>query len=131
MRANDIRSCGRNGDITGALKVFERLDPHIADSTLVLNSTIDACVSCKDLEKAVKVFNRAKRRGLADTITYNTMIKGHLFSGQESSAKQLLMELRQEGLAATRPSYHGLLNARVNAGDTRGAWKLIADMQLA
>lgn len=131
MRANDIRSCGRNGDITGALKVFERLDPHIADSTLVLNSTIDACVSCRDLDKAMEIFNRAKLRGLADTITYNTMIKGYIASGQEGAAKQLLEELSQKGLAATRPSYHGLLNSRINAGDYRGAWKLIADMQLA
>jgi pentatricopeptide repeat protein len=131
MRANDIRSCGRNGDLAGALKVFERLDQQTADHTLVMNSMVDACVACKDIEKALGYFTKARNNNLADTVTYNTMIKGYLADGQESAAKQVLAELSQKGLDTTRPSYHGLLNARINAGDSRGAWKLVADMQLS
>ena len=52
MRANDIRSCGRNGNLSGALKVFEKLGSH-ADTTLVLNSMLDACVECRDISKTV------------------------------------------------------------------------------
>lgn len=131
MRANDIRSCGRNRDLDGALKVFERLNQETADNTLVMNSVVDACVACKDLRKAVHYFERAKSRKVADTVTYNTMIKGYLASGNENAARGLLDDLSQQGLTATRPSFHGLLNARVNAGDARGAWRLVAEMQLA
>jgi len=131
MRANDIRSCGRNGDLAGALKVFERLDQQTADTTLVMNSVVDACIACKDLNKALDYFNQAQSRELADVVTYNTMIKGYLANGQEDAAKQMLSELSKRGFTKTRPSYHGLLNARVNAGDLRGAWKLVTEMQLS
>lgn len=130
-RANDIRSCGRNGDLAGVLKVYDRLDSQTADSTLVMNSLVDACLACNALGKAAGIFERAKILKLADTVTYNTMIKGYLASGQEDAARQVLEELKKTGLTATRPSYHGLLNARVKAGDLRGAWRLVADMQLS
>jgi pentatricopeptide repeat protein len=66
---------------------------------------------------------------LADAISYNKMMKGHLSQGQEAAARQLLDELTDKGIANTT-SYHGLLNARVNAGDLRGAWKIISEMQI-
>jgi len=128
MRANDIRSCGRNGNLNGAIKVFERLGSE-GDNTLVLNSLLDACVECNDLEKAIQYFKRAQSLDLADAISYNKMMKGHLSQGQEAAARHLLDELTDKGIANTT-SYHGLLNARVNAGDLRGAWKIISEMQI-
>jgi pentatricopeptide repeat protein len=127
MRSNDIRSCGRNGNLNGAIKVFERLG-HERDNTLVLNSMIDACIESQEVEKALVYFNRARNLKLADAISYNRMMKGYLAQGQEVAAKQLLAELTQKGMANTT-CYHGLMNARVNAGDLRGAWKLVAQMQ--
>jgi pentatricopeptide repeat protein len=59
------------------------------------------------------------------------MMKGYIASGQEDAAKEVLDELSQTGLSATRTSFHGLLNARVNAKDFSGAWKLVSDMQRA
>jgi len=130
MRANDIRSCGKNGDLRGAIKVYDRLGSQ-ANNTLILNSMLDACVECKDLEKAFEVFNRSRQQNIADVISYNTMMKGYIANGQEGAAKKLLAEISQKGLSATRTSYHGLLNARVNARDFAAAWKLVADMQSA
>jgi len=126
MRANDIRSCGRNGHLAGAVKVFEKLGQQ-ADCAFVHNSMMDACVECHDLEKAVHYFERACRLGLADSVTYNKMMKGYLSHGSEAGARKLLAEM-PEGIA-NATSYHGLLNARVNAGDMRGGWKLVTQMQ--
>jgi len=132
LRANDIRSCGRNGDLIGSVKVFERLDSQVADNTLVMNSMMDACIACKDIAKAVDYFDRAKTREIANTVTYNTMIKGYIANGQEGAARQVLEELSQKTSSAVTPhSYHGLLNARMHAGDSRGAWRVVRDMQLA
>jgi len=127
MRANDIRSCGRNGNLNGAIKVFEKLGSH-ADNILVLNSMLDACVECQDLAKTEAFFERAIRSGVADTVTYNKMMKGYLAHGQEPAAKRLLAEMVQKGIA-NPTSYHGGLNARINAGDLRGAWKIVGEMQ--
>jgi len=128
MRANDIRSCGKNGDLKGAIKIFERLGPQ-ANSSLIINSLLDACVECKDMPKAIEYFNQPELNAVTDVISYNTMMKGHLASGQEAAAKKLLADLPKHGLTPTRTSYHGLLNARVNAGDFNGAWKLVTEMQ--
>jgi len=118
MRANDIRSCGRNGNLQGAIKVFEKLGNQ-ADTTLVLNSMLDACVECHNLNKAIYFFERARSVGVADSVTYNKMMKGYLCHGQEADARRLLTETIPEGMA-NATSYHGLLNARVNSGDMRG-----------
>jgi len=130
MRANDIRSCGKNGDLKGAMKVFDRLGSK-ASSTLIVNSLLDACVVCNELDQAVGHFNEAKNRNAADVVSYNTMMKGYLANGQEAEAKTLLSELTKKGISATRTSFHGLLNARVNARDFGAAWKLVAEMQAA
>jgi pentatricopeptide repeat protein len=127
MRANDIRSCGRNDNLKGAIKVFDKLGEQ-GQNTLVLNSLLDACVECHDLQKAIHYFNHAKELQLADVVTYNKMMKGYLSQGREKDAKQMLVELVSKGLANTT-SYHGILNARVNVGDMRTAWKIVADMQ--
>jgi pentatricopeptide repeat protein len=128
LRANDIRSCGKNGDLKGALKVFQRAGDQ-ENSALILNSMLDACAECKDVDKALEYFNRAKANGAADVITYNTMMKCYLANGQEAGAKQVLDELLLSNVSATRTSFHGLLNARVNAREFAGAWKLVATMQ--
>jgi len=127
MRSNDIRSCGRNGNLNGALKVFEKLGDE-GDNTLVLNSMLDACVECKDLAKATEYFERARCLKLADSITYNRMMKGCLAQGQVAEARRLLKEATAAGIANTT-TYHGLLNACVNGGDMRSAWKIVAEMQ--
>jgi pentatricopeptide repeat protein len=59
------------------------------------------------------------------------MMKGFIANGQDAAARQLFSELSERGLSANRSSYHGLLNARVNAKDFNGAWKLVAGMQAA
>jgi len=130
MRANDIRSCGKNGDLKGAIKVFERLG-HQSTNTLILNSMLDACVECKDMPKAIEYFEQPELHAVADVISHNTMMKGYIACGQEAKAKELLGDLSQKGLSATRTSFHGLLNARVNAKDFTSAWKLMAEMQAA
>merc|ERR1719460_1089244 len=58
-------------------------------------------------------------------------MKGYIANGQEDNAKKILGDLSHKGLSATRTSFHGLLNARINAKDFGAAWKLVADMQAA
>jgi len=128
MRANDIRSCGKNGDLKGAMKVFDRLGNH-ANNPTILNSILDACIECKDIAKAIDYFKQPELNGVADVVSYNTMMKGYIANGQEAQAKQLLAQLSQKGLSATRASFHSLLNARVNARDFSAAWKLVSEMQ--
>jgi len=129
-QAREIRACGKNGDLKGAVAVFERQSVD-GMTTLMYNSILEACVECGNLGKAVDFFNLAKGSDLADVVSYNTIMKGYLASDQETQATALLAELTTMGLVATHASYHGLLNARVTARDFGAAWKLVQEMQAA
>lgn len=128
QRSNDIRSCGRNGDLKGAIKVFDRLGDQ-SNHTMVLNSIVEACVECKNIDTALEYFNRARNLDIADVFSYNTMIKGYISNGQEALARPLLAEISEKGLGPNRVSFHALLNARVNENDFASAWRLVGQMQ--
>jgi pentatricopeptide repeat protein len=59
-------------------------------------------------------------------------MKGYLAAGDEETAQQLLAELSKSSSGqATQVSFHGLMNARISAGDPAGAWRGLADMHAA
>jgi len=128
MRANDIRSSGKKGDLRGAVKVFQRLGSQGQNPVLV-NSMLEACLDNKEMTMANECFDQARTLGVADCIVYNTMIKHYLGQGQDTAAKKLLTELSDKGMTAMRSTFHGLLNATVNANDLKGSWKLVREMQ--
>jgi len=128
--AKEVRGCTKNRDFEGAVKAFEQYNK-MGASSILYNSVLDACMECADFEKAVTYFNNAIDAGLADTVSYNIMIKGYVNKGDVAKAKQLLAQLIAKGLVPTSASYHVLLNDHVTRGDSRSAWKLLDDMQEA
>jgi len=127
--AKTIRCHGQNRDLKSAIDAFERYPKRHAAGSILLNSLLDACIECADVDKALDYFNHARKSDIVDVVSYNTMMKGYLSVGDEDSAEVLLQELSQKGIAATHASYHGLLNARVVAGDLRSAWILVNQME--
>merc|ERR1740117_899592 len=130
MLAQEIRTRGKNGKLEEALSIFEHAGTDVAN-TFVHNAILEACIECGDMEKSVYYFSQARSNGFVDVVSYNIMIKGRLAKGDETVARCLLAEIVEKDLVATHASYHGLLNARVNALDQKGAWKLVKEMQAA
>eukprot|EP00408_Alexandrium_pacificum_P060459 CAMPEP_0171168518 /NCGR_PEP_ID=MMETSP0790-20130122/7749_1 /TAXON_ID=2925 /ORGANISM="Alexandrium catenella, Strain OF101" /LENGTH=871 /DNA_ID=CAMNT_0011633355 /DNA_START=116 /DNA_END=2731 /DNA_ORIENTATION=+ len=130
--ASEIRTLGRAGDLAGAIALFERL-PVVGGrpGTLLVNTLIDACVECGDLDAASAYLVNAQQRGAADAVSFNTLMKGLLAAGREAEAHQVLQDLSKAGIQATQASYHGLIHARVLAQDRRAAWCLVDKMTAA
>merc|ERR1719329_203911 len=126
----EIRTCGKNGDLPGAINTFEE-ESKRAQNTKLYNSIMDACIECASIEKAMEYFAEAKINGSADVISYNTAIKGYLAQGKIAAAKAVFAEISQIGLAPTIWSYHSLLNFYVVAEDRAASWSVVADMQAA
>merc|ERR1719329_1089253 len=126
----EIRTCGKNGDLPGAINTFEE-ESKRAQNTKLYNSIMDACIECASIEKAMEYFAEAKINGSADVISYNTAIKGYLAQGKIAAAKVVFAEISQIGLAPTIWSYHSLLNFYVVAEDRAASWSVVADMQAA
>jgi pentatricopeptide repeat protein len=128
MHAKEIRMCGKNGNLQGALAIFEQQGGRNA-SSLLYNGVLDACVACMDLEKALEIFGQAKDARLADVVSYNTIIKGHVAKRDLSAAQALLQEISDCGFRPTHASYHAILNFHSAAGDRAAVWKMLAEMQ--
>jgi len=131
-QAKAIRAHGKEGNLQSAISVFESLkQSHPSPNSLVYNSMLEACVQCNDLQTALQYFQEAKDKHLANVVSYNTVMKGHLITGNSRAARQLLTEMKEAGLPASLVTYHGLLNAKVQGGDIKEAWRLVEELRSA
>lgn len=130
--ARQISRLGKDGDLRKAVELFQKLKDGGQDlPTFLYNCLLDACVQCGDVRLALQHFADMKALGLADIVSYNTIMKGQLAIGNLAAAECLLPEIAENGRTANRITYHGLLNARVQKGDSEGAWALVSEMRSA
>mmetsp|Transcript_49838 Transcript_49838/g.131726 ORF Transcript_49838/g.131726 Transcript_49838/m.131726 type:complete len:822 (-) Transcript_49838:39-2504(-) len=128
--AKAISAFGKEGNLRAATALFEQLKRTGAPmNPLIYNCLLEACVQCNDLQAARKHFERMKGEGLADVVSYNTVMKGYLSGGDLEGAHRLLKDMAKDGVAANRITYHGLLNVMVLRGDTSGIWRLTSQMK--
>jgi len=127
-----IRACARAKDLKGAQAAFDSLEAAGAvASAQAHNCLIEAYLQCEDLDGGLKHFREVASAGTADVVTYNTVLKALLSSNQMAEGKKLLREMSERGLPASRVTFHQLLNAEVAAGNQRGIWKVVDEMQAA
>lgn len=129
-QARIISSFGKEGNLDAAVSAFQRwTDSGATPTVIVYNCLLDACIECKALPKALKIFEEMKEQSLADVVSYNTIMKGHLMSHDTGAAEKVFMQMHQAGLTASRVTYHALLNAMVCKGDCTGAWRMVTEMK--
>jgi len=129
-QAKIIRSYGKDGNLKGAIGIFNQMKQSQAPlSSLLYNSILEASVQCGDMKSALSYFNMAKQDCHADVVSYNTVMKGHLSDGKMGAALHLLKEMSDSNMPASLVTYHGILNAHVQSGDSRGAWNLVEQMK--
>jgi len=131
-RAESIIAHGKEGRLEKAIEVLDVAKQSSgAPTTKLYNCLIDACVHCEDVAAALRYFAEMKEAGLADVVSYNTILKGRLAKGHVDEAHALLKEMEASGLAATSVTFHCLLHAHVQRGDRHGMWKIVEQMQAA
>jgi len=121
-----IRSCAAEGNLQGAIDVFESLK----QSGVVYNTVLDACVQCNDLKAAEAWMERTKEAKMTDVVSFNTLIKAHLFNNNLDKARGLMEEMRLAGLQPNRVTFNELINAAVQQQGARGQiWEIVAEMK--
>lgn len=113
-------------EVEAAKKRYGRLN------TIVMNSVLEACVHCGNIDLALRMFHEmAEPGGIGvDSISYATILKGLGKARRIDEAFQML-ETIEYGTAAGTPKLsssliYGLLDALINAGDLRRANGLLA-----
>ncbi|KAK4422400.1 Pentatricopeptide repeat-containing protein [Sesamum alatum] len=101
-------------------------------NTIVMNAVMQACVHCRDIESALRVFGEmSKPEGCGvDDVTYGTLLKGLGDARRFDEAFQVLESVEQ-GTAVGGPQLSavlicGFLNALIESGDLRRANGLLA-----
>mmetsp|Transcript_58723 Transcript_58723/g.109970 ORF Transcript_58723/g.109970 Transcript_58723/m.109970 type:complete len:850 (-) Transcript_58723:43-2592(-) len=129
-QARMISNYGKEGNLQAALDVFSQLKESGAiPNTVVYNCLLDACIECRDLPRALSLFEEMKGTSVADVVSYNTIMKGHLQVGSTQAAHKVFSDMTASGLLPSRVTYHALLNAMVQKGDRSAAWRLVDEMK--
>jgi pentatricopeptide repeat protein len=98
---------------------------------MLSNSFLDACLQCGDFREASAHFTQMKKKGFANVVSYNTILKAYVKKGQIGEAQELLREMASHGLSASKVTYHELLNAMVTNRDKKSTWRLLDEMREA
>jgi len=100
-------------------------------ATCLYNALLDACVDCQDLDAAETIMSEAVTAGMADVVTYNTMIKKHVQRGDLGRARAAIETMRAAGgtLQPNCVTFNELIDATVRANNPTGAWVLIDEMK--
>mmetsp|Transcript_61849 Transcript_61849/g.109847 ORF Transcript_61849/g.109847 Transcript_61849/m.109847 type:complete len:941 (-) Transcript_61849:35-2857(-) len=120
-----IKSFGADGMLKEAKKIFEACPEK---SACLHNAILDAAISSGDAASLDQALSDAQQVSVADVVTFNTIIKGHLQKGDLTRAKRALEDLKAAGLQANVVTFNELLDATVSL-KRKADWSLISEMQ--
>lgn len=130
-----MRNCAAEGNLQGAKSVFDALKNSGVDlNSVIYNTMLDACVECRDLKAAEAWMEQTKQAGMADVVSFNTLIKAHLMNDNFDKARSVMEEMKKEGLQPNRVTFNELVNAMVTKGGQarrRQTWDIISEMKAA
>jgi len=97
----------------------------VAVDTLALNVALGTGVT-EHLEEVEALVEEADS---VDTVSYNTLIKGHAQRGDVGKARQALRRLVQRNLRPNAITFNTVMDAAVRAGDAPMSWQILEQMQ--
>lgn len=120
-----LKGFGTSKQLPAALAVL-RASPQTG--ACLYNATIDACIDCRSIEDAQQVMAEAVKSGVADTISYNTIIKAYLQAKRPREARQAVEDMKSVGLKPNCVTFNELLDGVVKA-NVEEAWPVLAEMR--
>lgn len=119
-----------DSDVPRAIAMLEDLRAYGAKVDIATyNSVLDSCVVAKEMDHAQQLVLGIEHAGIANAVTYNTLVKGFCAVGDHAGARRTLRRMSRAGLAPDSASYNSLLGAATSKGDVSGAWAIIEEME--
>jgi len=97
-------------------------------TTGLSNAFLEACVECCETAAAKDTIERASTLGIADTVSYNTLLKAHLRAGDFKGARATMSSMRSIGMPPNCVTYNELLDASFSSKSGAG-WAVLDEMQ--
>jgi len=122
-----LKSLGTQNRLGHAKDVFNACPQPNAS---LFNALLDACNACRDVRAAEGVMEEARATGMADVVTYNTMVKAYLQSGDLVRLRATIEAMRSQGgdLAPNCVTFNELIGATIRT-NSEGVWALIKEMR--
>lgn len=120
-----LKSFVVDGKLSNALAIFDACPEK---STCLYNAMIDVCIDCKSVTNAQRLMLVAIDNGVADVVTYNTMLKAHLALGNVPEAHKTIEAMRANKLQPNCVTFNELLDAKIKTS-VKDAWSLVDEMQ--
>lgn len=107
-----INCCGRALPVDELSRLFDdMIRCGYAANTITFNVMLDVYGKAALLKKASKVFWMARKQGLADVISYNTIIAGYGQSKDFKSMRYFVQRMQDAGYSVSLEAYNCLLDA--------------------
>jgi pentatricopeptide repeat protein len=138
--APSVRACtvilrlhGKREDWPASVKHFELMLEKVTDlDSLVLNIVLATGVAAGKLDEVLELLSRPQVMKLADTVSFNTLLKGFAQSGKIERAVFLVKTfMKQQGIKGNIITYNTLIDAAVRAKRTDIAWCWYAQLREA
>jgi len=120
-----LRKLGSEKRLLKALESFRKMTPR----TCTYNAVLATCIQCGDPSAAVRIFREAVEGGLADVVTYNTVIKCLTQSGRLAKARTVMAGMYGTGQHPNVVTFNELIDAYVKQHNSRAVWELVDEMQ--
>ncbi len=112
-----------------------RMGGDTIDSSLCLNSLLEACLKCDDIVKAIEIFETHKDevtsegKQLIDLITFSTLIKGFCKSGKLTEAFSFLDMMKTKEILPDEVLFNSLLDGCSKNNMLEKAFELFDEME--
>lgn len=107
-----IRSMSAQGNLNGALKMFQALNASGAEmSNSAWNAMLDACVEHNELEQAEALMHKMQAAGIEDAVSFNTLLKAFLRREEYERVSAFMDQMRKAGFAPNGVTYNELIHA--------------------
>uniref|UniRef100_A0ACD5XS59 Uncharacterized protein n=1 Tax=Avena sativa TaxID=4498 RepID=A0ACD5XS59_AVESA len=112
-----INCCGPAIPVDELSRIFDEMIQlgHLAN-TVTLNVLLDIYGKAGLFNRAERVLNMARRQGLEDTISYNTIISAYAQSGDFRSMTYFVQKMQDAGFPVSLEAYNCMLNAYGKSG---------------
>ncbi|KAL6843238.1 hypothetical protein ACP4OV_026951 [Aristida adscensionis] len=112
-----INCCGRAIPVDELSRIFDEMiqQGHMAN-TVTLNVLLDTYGKAGLFNRAEKVFLMARKQGLADIISYNTIIAAYAQSGNFHNMTYFVQKMQDAGFPVSLEAYNCMLDAYGKAG---------------
>lgn len=127
-----IQECSQNGNLDGAMSIFQALEKMGAELTAsIYNSVLDACVESKAMRRAQLWMKRIQSEGLADIISYNTMVKGYVRAHDFKGARTVMQDMASAGVSPNQVTYNELMHCMMQSGRHQMSqiWEIVVEMK--